>query len=348
MPFLKNRWYCAAWGHEVTRTPMMRRLLDQKVAFYRGEDGQVIAMSDVCPHRFAPMHKGELHGDVLACPYHGLRFGPEGQCVLNPHGEIIPPALRLSRFATVERYAMIWIWMGDPDLADPATIPSFPAHEDEEFVTVGGRIAVQGGYQLVADNLLDLSHTQFLHPILKLPDDPETRIEYDIVQDGETITTIYNQRNTRPFGFIGLVWPDAPERLDSLSGVRWQPPANMLLKIHFVALAPGDERSLRIWGAELITPETETSCHYFWSASRNFRRDDVEFGVQLGQAIENVFTCEDAAMIAEVQENMGSETDLVAMRPVVLPTDQAAMRARLILKKLIRAEQGSDMHAVDG
>jgi vanillate O-demethylase monooxygenase subunit len=91
-------------------------------------------------------------------------------------------------------------------------------------------------------------------------------------------------------------------------------------------------------GAELVTPETDTTCHYFWSTARNFRRQDTAFGDALRQAIGSVFTNEDGAMIATVQANMGSQTDLVAMRPVILPTDRAAIQARMTLRRLIAQE----------
>lgn len=338
MQYLRNTWYCAGWSDEFCDVPIARTLLEEKLVLWRAASGEICALSDICPHRFAPMHKGVVHPDGLACPYHGLRFGIDGTCIHNPHGEIIPPALRLKHYPVVERHKIAWIWMGDPALLDPATIPDFHSHDSADYVTVGGRIAVKGSYQLVADNLLDLSHTQFLHPILVLPDDPDTHIEYGIVQDGSTITTTYDQCNTKPFGFIGIVWPGAPERLDSLSGVRWQPPSNMLLKIQFVSLDPTNKRELKIWGAELVTPETATTCHYFWSAARNFRRDEEAFSEQLREAISSVFTLEDGIMIADVQENMAGEVDLIALRPVVLPTDRAAIRARMTLRNLIKAE----------
>jgi hypothetical protein len=145
MQFLKNAWYCAAWGHEVTRTPLARTLLNKQV----------------------------------------------------------------------ERHALAWIWMGDPARADASQIPDFSAHDDSGFVTVGGRIPVQ---------------------------------------------------------------------------------------------------------------------------ARNFRRQDTAFGDSLRQAIGSVFTNEDGAMIAKVQANMGAQTDLVAMRPVILPTDRAAIQARMTLKRLIAHE----------
>jgi vanillate O-demethylase monooxygenase subunit len=345
MNFLKNAWYCAAWGHEITRKPLARTLLNEKVVMYRKENGEIIALGNVCAHRYAPLHNGKLHGDVLACPYHGLRYAEGGACVLNPHGNI-PATLRVKGYPIVERHAVAWIWMGDPVLADHGLIPDFSAHTDPEFVTVSGLIPIKGGYQLVADNLLDLSHTQYLHPILTLEDDPDVQTQYDILQDGNVITTVFNQLNTKPFGFVNFVWPDAPQRVSSYSGIRWEAPANMLLKIHFVSLDPAVKKEIRIWGAELITPETETRCHYFWSAARNFRVDDAEFGENLRQTIGNVFTNEDAPMIASVQESMGNETDLIAMKPFIFPTDAAAARARRLLRNLI-AKESSPEQTVD-
>ena len=340
MEFLKNAWYCAAWSDEVTRTPLARTYLGKSVVLFRKEDGSgIIALGDICPHRFSPLHAGKLVGDVLACPYHGLQFGEHGGCVHNPHGTVMPAGLRVDAYRVVERHGVAWIWMGEPALADPASIPALPAHDDPNFVTVRGLVPVAGNYQLVTDNLLDLSHTQYLHPILTLPDDADVQTEYDIETDGDTMTTVFNQRNTKPFGFVSFVWPDGPCRLDSLSGIRWQAPSNMLLKVHFVSRDPGRHDEILMFGAELVTPETDTTCHYFWSSSRNFQQHDAAFGEAMRQAIGSVFTNEDGAMIALVQQSMGQQTDLIAMRPVILPTDTAAVRARMTVKKLLKAEQ---------
>jgi vanillate O-demethylase monooxygenase subunit len=73
--------------------------------------------------------------------------------------------------------------------------------------------------------------------------------------------------------------------------------------------------------------------------ARNFRQQDDEFGKQMATIVEQVFTNEDGAMIAEIQKNMGDQADLMALRPVVLPTDKAAIRTRLIMKKLLKQEE---------
>jgi vanillate O-demethylase monooxygenase subunit len=337
MNFLRNTWYAAAWSHEISRTPLARTFLGEKVVMYRKQDGGLIAMGSVCPHRFAPLHKGKLHGDALACPYHGLQFGEGGACVHNPHGDLKHHRLSVKGYPLVERYSTAWIWMGDPALADEAKIPEFPAHSDPKFRSVYGYLPLKGNYQLVSDNLLDLSHTQYLHSSLTI-DDKEMESQFDVVTEGSTVRTINNALNTSKFGFAAFTWPDGPERLDNYGGLRWQPPANMLLKVFATERGRPEEEGIHSWGAELVTPETETTSHYFWSFARDYRLRDEEFDVALQQAISGVFTNEDGWIIEQVQENMGGETDLLALKPAILPTDKAAVLARRVLSKLIKQE----------
>jgi len=341
MCFLRNHWYCAAWAGELTDQPLARTLLGEPLVLFRKASGGCAAIGAVCPHRFAPLSEGKLHGDVLACRYHGLQFAADGRCVHNPHGSVIPPALRVPAYRIVERYDAVWIWMGDAAAADEALIPHLPGHADAAFRSVTGHIHINGGYELISDNLLDLSHTQFLHSLLTMEEDGQKTYVFKVEQEGDTITTVSNHLNTKAFGFSRFAWPDSPERLNSYSGVRWQAPANMLLKVHFSAADEPESAGIHSWGAELVTPESETTCHYFWSNARDFRVDDDAFSVALQQTITDVFTNEDAWIVGLVQQNMGASSDLLASKPVILPSDNAAVRARRIVRRLLREEAGS-------
>jgi vanillate O-demethylase monooxygenase subunit len=338
MSFLRNYWYCAAWADELSRTPLARTILGEKLVLFRKIDGSVTALGAVCPHRFAPLSEGKLHNDNLACRYHGLQFGSDGRCVHNPHGDTIPPALRVPAYTVVERYGAAWIWMGDPKIADQTGIPELWGHGDDGFRTIHGYLSVKCGYELISDNLLDLSHTQFLHSFLTMEEDADKKYVFEIQQNGEDLTTLSNHLNAKPFGFARFVWPDCPERINSYAGIRWEAPANMLLKVHLSGASQSEAEGLHSWGAELVTPETETTCHYFWSNARDFRLDDAPFEQALQAAISGVFTNEDAWILALVQQNMGSATDLISLKPVILASDNAAIRARRIIRKLLREE----------
>ena len=122
----RNSWYVAAWDHEVQRLKLVRRiLLGEPVVLYRKSDGAPVALEDRCCHRHAPLSHGRLRGDRLECGYHGLQFDPSGACVHIPAQDSIPASARVRSYPVVERYHWIWIWMGDPALADTA----IPANE---------------------------------------------------------------------------------------------------------------------------------------------------------------------------------------------------------------------------
>ena len=166
MTLLKDTWYCAGWSTDVAGEPVHRRILGQDLVLFRDSQGKVAAMSDKCPHRFAPLHEGKVLGDTIACPYHGLRFDGTGTCVLNPHGNgQVPPGPHIESYLIEERNGTIWIWMGDRAKADPdAVIDTSFLFDREKYNRITDHHPIQGNYMLVVDNLLDLTHAQFLHP----------------------------------------------------------------------------------------------------------------------------------------------------------------------------------------
>ncbi len=80
-----------------------------------------------------------------------------------PGQDTIPPALRVRTFPVVERHAAIWVWMGDPALADPATLVDFVGYRDPAWAMTPGRLDYQAPARLIHDNLLDLSHIAYVH-----------------------------------------------------------------------------------------------------------------------------------------------------------------------------------------
>jgi phenylpropionate dioxygenase-like ring-hydroxylating dioxygenase large terminal subunit len=162
--FLRNSWYVAAWDREVTRMPLGRLILNEPVVLYRREDGTPVALEDRCCHRQLPLSMGRLEGDELRCGYHGLKFDASGKCVEIPGQSSIPPQARVRAYPLVEKYNWVWIWMGDPERADPAVIPHWwwAEHRDWAF-TRADMVHVRCNYQLISDNVLDVTHLAYVH-----------------------------------------------------------------------------------------------------------------------------------------------------------------------------------------
>ena len=131
--FLRNYWYVAATEAEIGRKPLGRTILGEPVVLFRTEQGLPVAFEDRCAHRHLPLSMGKLVGDTLQCHYHGLRFGSDGRCVRIPGQDHIPQGAKVKTYAVVDRYHWVWIWMGDPTLADPATISDFHWLDDPHW-----------------------------------------------------------------------------------------------------------------------------------------------------------------------------------------------------------------------
>jgi len=338
-PYLPDQWYVAGFPEEIGRTPLRRTLLEESVILYRTEAGDPVALSDVCPHRRAPLHLGRLHGDAIACPYHGLRFDPSGACVHNPNFNNPPPSVRTRRFPVVERDEMVWIWMGEEAKADPDAILSFAAVVASERVKpVRGYLNIQAAEALISDNLLDLSHAEFLHPYLANPGF-NVRLQQSFEEERDTVLSLYSIENEPLTPILGALWEKEPiERADMRFNMRWDPPSCLLLEIGATPPGCGHSDGVTAWVSHLLTPETATSTHYFWTFARNSRLSDENFSDHLRASISQAFMAEDAPII-EWQQRYSTGPGQNAAPRRLLPGDRGGMRARAVVERLRAAER---------
>lgn len=334
---LTNAWYPAAWRDEITRTPLRRVYLERPVVLYRLADGSPVALDDRCPHRFVPLSRGQLVGDELQCPYHGLRFDRAGTCVFNPHGDgMIPRNARVRAWPLLERHGMVWIWTGDPDRADPGRLPDLaPLDSPGEYAAVRGLLHLKANYQLVTDNLLDLSHVPYLHPQLRVPNDVVNR--HEMRTDGTRVWSMLWRDGALPSGLMQLFWP-ADRTGDARAHMRWDPPGILLLDVGITWPGEPPEAGLTLPSVHLLAPETAHSTHYFWAFLRNRDIDNPELDERIRQIGRSAFADEDRPIIEAQQANIGFETDVLAMKPVVLHPDAAGLQARRVIRRLIDAE----------
>ncbi len=338
MEFLRNAWYAAAWADELKDQLLPRTILGENLVFFRQDNGQVAALTDRCPHRFVPLHRGKKKGNVIECGYHGLCFAANGQCTSNPHGnQAIPKAAQVRAYKVHEKHNVVWIWMGLESVADESKIYDFSEFDgNSEFVTACGYLHVKANYQLISDNLLDLTHGQYLHPMFINQAGPPAMEESPL--DAHTVWAKFARRGQYPNKYFQMLGYPADQLGDHRNYMRWQPPGNMLLDVGMTSVGGAPEDGLSIPTAHLLTPETETSTHYFWGMARDFRKDDAHLSTELLRIGMEIFNNEDKPVIESQQAAMGTETDIFKLRPVLLPTDGSAVRARRMLAELIAGE----------
>jgi len=341
--FVRNAWYVAATPEELDPvTPLGRQICGERLVLYRRPDGALAAVEDWCPHRGAPLSLGRVCEGRLICGYHGLEMGADGRAVAMPGQRVRGfPAIRA--FPVLERHGFVWVWPGDPALADEARLPALPWAHDPAWGYGGGRHHIACDYRLMIDNLMDLTHETYVHATsigqTEIDESPcTTRI------DGDRVTTsrFMDGVGAPPFWRMALRDHGLPadQPVDRWQVCHFEPPGHVMIEVG-VALAGQDgkdaplDRKVSSIVVDFITPETETSIWYFWGMARQFRPGDPELTARIREGQGRIFA-EDRAMLEQQQRNLSGHPE---RRLLKLNIDAGGVHARRILARLVAAEQ---------
>jgi len=340
--YLRNCWYVACWSHELGEDLVTRTICEQQVLLYRKESGDPVAIGNLCPHRFAPLHMGKRIGDTVQCGYHGMVFGESGACVLNPHhGGVISPAMKVPAYPAVEKWGAVWVWTGEPDEADPALLPDFACYDAPGFTVIRGLIDLAANYELLTDNLLDLTHADFLHEGT-LSSEAITVSKLETVEQGSTIWS----NRWCPDGDLPPVWSqlaqgqlglDPATRVDHWLYMRWDAPAHLLLDVGITRVGDTREAGAWVFTGHHLTPVGPTRTMYYWTVVRDHGIDDPEVETFWRGSIDYAFALQDKPMLEAQQVAIGAR-DIEDMAPVAIPADLAGGKARRKLARLIAGE----------
>ncbi len=190
-PVLLNDWHVVATVDELAQTPVIgTRLLGEDLVVWRSAAG-VQVWQDLCVHRGTRLSLGALHGECLACPYHGWQYNTAGQCVHIPaHPDQAPPTKAVVKtYRSMVHHGFVFATLGEPK-HDPATFA--------EWADAGCRKIPCGPYPVkasaprVVENFLDVAHFPFIHEgYLGVKNRPEiSDYEAEINADGVIATGV--------------------------------------------------------------------------------------------------------------------------------------------------------------
>lgn len=318
MSYLNNVWYCTALSTEITSKPIRRTICNTPVVFFRTESGNAVALEDRCSHRQAPLSLGKVIGEEIQCDYHGFVFNCRGSCTHVPHQLKAPRAADIMAFTLVERWGYAWLWWGEQTQADLSQIPELPWTQDEHWRTVYFYFHVRANQQLMADNLLDVSHVDFLHRhsigsasgAKGQADAP--KIELASRTEGQRIFYTRTVIGTH-LGGVAQKWIGSNKKVNRISRQSWEKPNT----IHFNTSLVNDENQITFRMEHQMTPETAMTTHYFMNWTRDFGIANVGYPTDDDIRREQlaVVEGEDIPMV-EAQQNsimdFGSEFDIAA------------------------------------
>ncbi|WP_037618140.1 aromatic ring-hydroxylating dioxygenase subunit alpha [Streptomyces aureus] len=337
--FARNQWYVAAFTYEVGRELVGRTVLGEPLVLYRAEmDGAAVVLSDRCVHRRFPLSASRLDGDRIVCGYHGFTYDTTGACVGVPGQTRIPRSARVTSYPVVEQDLFVWVWIGDPAIADPASVPRAAHMDSPDWTTVSGMEPVEADYGLLVDNLLDLSHETYLHGgYIGTPEVAETPITTEVDKEAGVVRVSRRMADAacppfyaRSTGIEGRItrWQD----------IEYHAPCLYLLHSRIApagVLPEADGSDPAAFHTEItyaITPSAEGRVYDFWAVSRDFARSDDGVSAFM-RDLNHTVVMQDVEALDLLQRTLASEP--AGYREVSVGIDAGGLAARRILARLV-------------
>jgi vanillate O-demethylase monooxygenase subunit len=224
--------------------------------------------------------------------------------------------------------------------ADYGALPATPwLVANDEWSTVSGVAKISASFDLLVDNLLDLSHETYLHGgSIGTPEVATTPIEVE-VDDETNAVRVFRHMNA-------VECPPFYSRTTGLQGKvdRWQdidysPPGFYLLHARIAPVAQPplpdgrDDHAFHMKIFYGLTPSTETSVYDFWALARDFCLGEDEIDrflekMQRGVVQEDV----DALNILQSRADDRREVSEVSVK-----IDRGGLAARRVLASMREA-----------
>ncbi len=343
MPFVKNSWYVAGWSTDFEDRLVPLTICAQNLVLFRTRAGEMVALEDRCPHRLLPLSRGKRIGDTIQCGYHGMTFGADGRCVRVPGQSNLPKSAYVDAYPTLERHGIVWIWMGEPEAADPDLCFDMPELADPDWhVHHGDKLHIRANYLNVAENLVDPAHVSFVHPTT-LGNAASENVPVHVKTGGEAIVAWRWIRDAEPIGFF--------KKFGGFSGNvdRWHYYYLHLPSTAVIDFGSADadlalpeeerDRGVRIFALHFVTPVEEGYTIDHWMHLRNTALGDEEASEQMDRMFRIAFD-EDKAILEAIHEE---EQRPQKRKPIRIAIDKGPNVYRMRIRDMLEAEATVDL-----
>lgn len=253
-----NYWYAAELSKSLGRGEVKEVVFWRtSIAVYRGQDGTVRAMENRCAHRQLRLSEGAVEGNLLVCNYHGWKYDGGGKCKEISHeqpraGRKLPD-ICVRSFPVRERYGFIWIFPGNPELAETTPMPVLPQLEQAKPWPVAPiDVTIKSHFSMIVENVCDFNHAYlhkrfkpFVRPKMKRfgREDDTISVDYDTAFGEGGLAKVAAEKGGKSLDGIGIAY-DYPYQRSDISGKY----------LHWLFMLPIDEQTTRCFFLFLFGP----------------------------------------------------------------------------------------------
>jgi phenylpropionate dioxygenase-like ring-hydroxylating dioxygenase large terminal subunit len=225
-------------------------------------------------------------------------------------------------------------------MADANLIPEFPFMDAQHWAIGKDSMEIDANYVLESDNILDLSHIDYLHP---------GSLGAGVAGEGKTVVTeegdtVWSRRFVRyeilpPFLYQATGLPEGA-LCDRWLDVRWNAPSLLYLQADIGLAGIDRAQSMQAPQVHLFTPASAGKTYYFYAICfpKAMGPQAQEIADRNVAGLRGPFLTEDKRMVEAQQRAMGDRS-FWDMKPVLLEIDGPAVRARRVLDRLLAQEQ---------
>ncbi len=245
-----NYWYAMELSKNLKKGKSIEaKFWKSSIALFRGEDGKVRALENRCAHRQIRLTSGVVNGNNLICQYHGWTYDGCGKCIQISH-EIGTgkkdklPNIMINYYPVQEKYGFIWVFPGDPEMADKVPLPSIPQLDQKKpwkFIPID--ITIDAHFSMILENVCDFNHA-FLHRDYRPFTDPHLRdyyrqedtitMEYDTDLSQSQVVKVAGEKQGKEFDNMTL-WYQYPYQASNIADKY----------LHWLFMVPIDEKTTR-------------------------------------------------------------------------------------------------------
>lgn len=282
-------WFMILDATELEAAPVSLRYFGRDMVLYRGKSGKPHLVHAYCPHMGAHLGKNStshivrdnehIQGESIRCPFHGWRFGPDGQCDDIPYSpNFIPKSACLKTYTVVERAGIIWMWNDPEDKEPDYDLPAFAEWDKGAEGWVRWTVDDYGELGIhpieILDNMADCGHMIPIHGSSNILYFDNLFKDHVLVQRFDAGHRLMTDDESSVFSLD--TWYEGPSILQSRMNGSFE-------SLMVLAHTPIEKGVVRFWHGLMVklpegqhTPEMMAAARNYQIMSRDAVAQDVE------------------------------------------------------------------------